>query len=84
MTVDEVYQLIRKAHHEDHLPELIGKALGKTGVLIALIDIRGGVTVCGNNNTGLPTRTRDGSMIRQMAELLDKNMDGMMKIAGKV
>jgi len=74
-----LYAALQAAHYQETLPELIGKALGKKAVMLILIDVRGAITTVGNSEDD---STRDRSMIRQITELLAKNMDAMMKKAG--
>lgn len=79
--IEQVYAFIREAHlQQDCLPEIIGKALDKKAVLLILIDVDGGITTVGDS---APENVRDRSMVLQMSELLNNNMDRMMKQAGK-
>lgn len=75
---------ILEAHAQNRLPELIGKALGKTAVVIIMVDAEGGVLITANCRSNQDdVYVRDRSMITQTSDLLAANMKNMMKIAGE-
>jgi hypothetical protein len=77
------HKVIKDYFLRSDLPQLIGEALGKDGVLIALIDTPGRILVIGNSTPGALNDKRNAIMVRQMADLLKDHMNNMMKTAGK-
>jgi hypothetical protein len=69
-----VSAVIKGCYLNGKLPELIGNALGKDGVVVALVDARGAILVLGDHRPDTVDAMKKGSMVRQMAALIDANM----------
>lgn len=76
--------VIRTAFYKNELPQLIGEATGKEGVLMALIGAPGDVHINGNSNSSATRGTAHEAMVKQMAHLLWTNLKDMQNKAVQV
>jgi hypothetical protein len=74
-------RVIRTAFFKDELPQLIGEATGKEGVLMALVGAPGDVHINGNSNSSAPRGAAHLAMVKQMAHLLWTNLKDMQSKA---
>lgn len=78
-----INSVLRTAHQQGKLAEVIGTALGKTAIFILMIDVVGAIISEGNSRGDTPNSTRDRIMIRKMSTLIAENMQSMMREAGR-
>lgn len=84
MSQEMVFGAIRTTYaFNNELPKMIGEALGKDAVLVAIINADGSVIVIGDHRPNVPNEKRNGIMLTKMGDLLGGKMKEMMQEAAK-
>lgn len=79
-----VFEAIKTTYlFNNELPKMIGEALEKDAVMVAIINGDGSITVIGAHRPEAPNEKRNGIMLTKMGDLLGEKMKEMMQEASK-